>query len=94
MYRIFLQFCSHETGSAQEVVGGVSCLKLRFPLFAPIHNRQWCQLSRFWQETYAFLPRLPLSRFGKSPALNVHYKINIEYLVKNKTDLVWDLAHV
>ena len=29
----------------------------------------------------------------KSPAFYVHYKINIEYLVKNKTDLVWDLAH-
>ena len=25
---------------------------------------QWCQLSRFWRETYVFLPRLPLSRFG------------------------------
>ena len=25
---------------------------------------QWCQLSRFWRETYAFLPRLSLSRFG------------------------------
>ena len=25
---------------------------------------QRCQLSRFWHETYAFLPRLPLSRFG------------------------------
>ena len=25
---------------------------------------QWCQLSRFRRETYAFLPRLPLSRCG------------------------------
>ena len=25
---------------------------------------QWCQLSRFWRETYAFLPHLLLSRFG------------------------------
>ena len=27
-------------------------------------RQQRCQLSRFWQETCAFLPRLPLSRFG------------------------------
>lgn len=27
-------------------------------------DSQKCQLSRFWRETCAFLPRLPLSRFG------------------------------
>ena len=49
--------------------------------------------SRFWRETYAFV--------ASSPALPLWYitlplftsTINIEYLVKNKTDLVWDLAH-
>ena len=29
-----------------------------------INILQWCQLSHFWQETYAFLRRLPFSRFG------------------------------
>ena len=47
----------------------------------------------------AFGGRLAL--FASSPALPLRYinlplvtsTINIEYLVKNKTDLVWDLAH-
>ena len=35
------------------------CLRFKLKL-----TLQWCQLSRFWRETYTFLPRLPLSRFG------------------------------
>ena len=54
----------------------------------------------------AVMPTLPLLAgdlrfFASSPALPLWYinlplftsTINIEYLVKNKTDLVWDLAH-
>ena len=55
----------------------------------------------------AVMPTLPLLAgdlrfFASSPALPLWYinlplftstVINIEYLVKNKTDLVWDLAH-
>ena len=53
------------------------------------------------------MPTLPLLAgdlrfFALSPALPLWYinlplfmsTINIEYLVKNKTDLVWDLAHI
>ena len=29
----------------------------------------------------------------KCPTFNFTSTVNIEYLVKNKTDLVWDLAH-
>ena len=54
----------------------------------------------------AVVPTLPLlvgdlRFFASSPALPLWYinvplftsTVNIEYLVKNKTDLVWDLAH-
>ena len=69
---------------------------MKFPNFKSIpfdYLLQWCQL----------LPLLAgdLRFFVSSPALPLWYitlplftsTINIEFLVKNKTDLVWDLAH-
>ena len=93
MYRIFLQFCSHQTGSAQGGCGGCELFETKVSAFR-FHSQQ------------TVMPTLPLLAgdlrfFASSQALPLWHinlplltsTINIEYLVKNKTDLVLDLAH-
>ena len=91
---------SRKVGMLMHLHNLISCsakLTIYKSSILPYHtycHLQWCQLT---------LPLFAgdLRFFASSPALPLWYinlplftsTINIEYSVKNKTDLVWDLAH-
>ena len=53
-----------ERKSRTSIVTKANKFCLKHNALTEVRVQQWCQLSRFWREIYAFLPRLPLSCFG------------------------------
>ena len=64
----------------------------RDPRFSRYHSRANSPAFGGRLTLFCLVSRSP-ALVHKCPTFNFTSTVNIEYLVKNKTDLVWDLAH-